>query len=123
MKIYKISQEIIDQGDSGIINNRTNDGDMLYYDVGHNYKNSNENDRVWMLSEGKLETSDDIGAGHDGWDLWQSKPISWSGRYDDNKKIVSVSPPSDKLVASIPNILVRMLRQKFPNAKKFIIMR
>ena len=126
MKIYRISQEIIDYE----VDNKSTDSLQMglknYLDIGHN-RNRNEeeeNDSIlWAFVDGKImkEMVSDIN-GHYQWmkELSPEGDFSFGdkyhGRYDPDNGDLSLSVPIKYRLRELPNILIKALNREFnPN--------
>ena len=119
MKIYRIAQEVFE------VDEMPDESKPQYMDIGHNnfyeYKVDESNDVIWGLTQGQILTK--VVGPEEDHSIFGKKGMSprWMGRYDTATESLSIKKPFEQRFRDVPNSVMKMLYDKFPNVKKVYI--
>lgn len=91
----------------------------LYVTIGHE-----AGDAAWVMKSGVIDVKTIINAEADNHaTLWPGTTWanSWYGRYDKKKRVVTILPPDEPIVFSVPSIILSKLQSAFPDADQFLV--
>ncbi|KKN07036.1 hypothetical protein LCGC14_1071150 [marine sediment metagenome] len=103
--------------------------DMSYLDIGHNVyrgdKPRKEPNQLWIYYEGQIliePETEELTRHFYAFDENMLDGSIYSGRYDSYTGALSISPNTEmSRMRSIPDFLIRSLKQKFPNIKDMYV--
>jgi hypothetical protein len=122
MNWYKIALEVVEQLDE----------DSHYTDIGHDWYYGYEDDfeegrynYLWALVDGAIDTEKETSeiTGHASVRRWWDKKISYVGRYDSGKRVVSIARHQEGVnqFRQIPQTVQDLLKQAFPKADSLYV--
>lgn len=112
-----------------IINNPQKEN-VTYLSFGHSgviwdvyQKHKTSKNYMWIFSEGKIIIKEETEKkpSHSENFRMQALKLRYSGRYDTNKKIITLCLHGDAMFRDVPKTIISLLIEKFPQAKKMYV--